>query len=251
MKPIAIVQHEADAGPGHFADFLLERNLPHQTVRVFAGDAMPSSAEPYAGICSLGGSMSVNDDLLWINEELALMRDADRAGVPIIGHCLGGQLLAKAFGAQVTRNAVKEIGWSQVEVDDAALAREWIGDEPSFELFQWHGDTFALPAGARRFLTSRWCANQAFVVQRNPFAHLGMQFHVEMTPQLVNAWVNDPAGIDEIDKAFERQRGTGVQRAEEITLNVDQRTQKMSRLADRLYQRWSQSLRRCPILTNA
>ncbi|MBA3255007.1 MAG: type 1 glutamine amidotransferase, partial [Pseudomonadota bacterium] len=105
MKPIAIVQHEADAGPGHFADFLLERNLPHQTVRVFAGDAMPSSAEPYAGICSLGGSMSVNDDLPWINEELALMRDADRAGVPIIGHCLGGQLLAKAFGAQVTRNA--------------------------------------------------------------------------------------------------------------------------------------------------
>jgi len=244
MKPIAIVQHEADAGPGHFTDFLLERNLPHQTVRVFAGDAMPSSAEPYAGICSLGGSMSVNDDLPWINEELALMRDADRAGVPIIGHCLGGQLLAKAFGAQVTRNAMKEIGWSKVEVDDAALAREWIGDEPSFELFQWHGDTFALPAGARRFLTSRWCANQAFVVERNPFAHLGMQFHVEMTPQLVNSWVSDPAGIDEIDKAFERQRGTGVQRAEKITLNVEQRTQKMSRLADRLYQRWSQGLRR-------
>ncbi|MBA3253428.1 MAG: type 1 glutamine amidotransferase, partial [Pseudomonadota bacterium] len=180
----------------------------------------------------------------WINEELALMRDADRAGVPIIGHCLGGQLLAKAFGAQVTRNAVKEIGWSQVEVDDAALARDWIGDEPSFELFQWHGDTFALPAGARRFLTNRWCANQAFVVGRSQCVHLGMQFHVEMTPQLVNAWVSDPAGIDEIDKALERQRGTGVQRAEEITLNVDQRTQKMSRLADRLYQRWSQGLRR-------
>ena len=185
MKPIVIVQHEADAGAGHFAHYLSKSNLPHQTVRVFAGDAIPSSAEPYAGICSLGGSMSVNDDLPWIEEELALMRDADRIGVPIIGHCLGGQLLAKACGAQVTRNAMKEIGWSQVEVDDAALARDWIGDEPSFELFQWHGDTFALPAGARRFLTSRCCANQAFVVQRNPFAHLGMQFHVEMTPSLL------------------------------------------------------------------
>ncbi|MGZ8994419.1 MAG: type 1 glutamine amidotransferase, partial [Burkholderiaceae bacterium] len=152
MKPIVIVQHEADAGPGYFAHYLLKSNLPYQTVRVFAGDPMPSSAQPYAGICSLGGSMSVNDDLPWIDEELALMRDADGIGVPIIGHCLGGQLLAKACGAQVARNAVKEIGWNQVEVDDAVIARNWIGDQSSFELFQWHEDTFALPFGARRFL---------------------------------------------------------------------------------------------------
>ena len=244
MNPIAIVQHEADAGAGHFAHYLSRQSLPHQTVRVFAGDPIPNSAEPYAGICSMGGSMSVNDGLPWIDEELALMRDADRIGVPIIGHCLGGQLLAKACGAQVTRNAMKEIGWSQVEVDDAVIARDWIGDESTFELFQWHGDTFALPPGARRFLTNRFCANQAFVIHRNQCVHLGMQFHVEMTPQIVNAWASDPAGIDEIDKAFERQRGAGVQRAEEITLNADRRTQRMSRLADRLYQRWILGLRR-------
>ena len=244
MKPIVIVQHEADAGAGHFAHYLLKRNLPHQTVRVFAGDPIPSAAEAYAGICSLGGSMSANDDQPWIDAELELMRDADRIGVPIIGHCLGGQLLAKACGAQVTRNAMKEIGWSQVDVDNAALASDWIGNEPSFELFQWHGDTFALPAGARRFLTNSLCANQAFVVERKQCTHLGMQFHVEMTPQLVNSWVSDPDGIDEIDAAFKLQGGMGVQRAHEITLNVDQRTQQMSRLADRLYQRWSQGLRR-------
>lgn len=241
MKPIVIVQHEADAGPGYFAHYLLKNNLPHQTVRVFAGDPMPSSAQAYAGICSLGGSMSVNDDLPWIDEELALMRDADRIGVPIIGHCLGGQLLAKACGAPVARNAMKEIGWSEVEVDDAAIARDWIGDQSTFELFQWHEDTFALPPGARRFLTNRWCANQAFIVERDSCVHLGMQFHVEMTPQLVSSWVS--GGADEIDEAFERQRGAGVQRAQEITLNVDQRTQRMSRLADRLYKRWTQGLR--------
>ncbi len=244
MKPVVIVQHEADAGPGYFADYLLKRNLPHQTVRVFAGDAMPATAEPYSGICSLGGSMSANDELPWIGEELALMRDADRIGVPIIGHCLGGQLLAKACGAQVTRNSMKEIGWSQVEVDDALIARDWIGDQPSFELFQWHGDTFALPAGARRFLTNRRCLNQAFILERKQCVHLGMQFHVEMTPQLVYSWISDSAGIDEIDAAIEHQRGEGAQRPEEITLNVEQRTHKMSRLADRLYQRWSQGLRR-------
>ncbi len=90
-------------GRGTSSAIYCKKNLPYQTVHVHAGDPMPSSAEPYAGICSLGGSMSANDDLPWIDDELALMRDADRLGVPIIGHCLGGQLLAKALGAPVTR----------------------------------------------------------------------------------------------------------------------------------------------------
>jgi hypothetical protein len=70
-----------------------------------------------------------------------------------------------------------------------------------------------------------------------------MQFHVEMTPQLVNAWVTDPSGTHEIDEAFKRQGGTGVQLAQQIVLNVDERTQQMSRLADRIYQRWLRAVR--------
>ena len=238
MKPIVIVQHEADTGPGHFERYLIERHLPSEIVRVFAGESIPRTAVRYAGICSLGGSMSVNDDLPWIDEELLLLRDADQRGVPIIGHCLGGQLLAKAFGATVSRNVMKEIGWSEVDVEDSELARDWVGTGSSLELFQWHGDTFALPSGARRFLTSRLCANQAFVIARERHSHLGMQFHVEMTPQLIRAWAGDPHGKQEIDAAFERQNGVGVQRAEDLMLDADERTTRMGVIADRIYDRW-------------
>ena len=242
MKPIVIVQHGQEAGPGHFELYLQARELPYTVVRVFAGDTLPESAVAYAGLCSLGGAMSANDDLPWIDQELALMRDADARGVPIIGHCLGGQLLAKAFGATVTRSALQEIGWGEVAVDDIELARLWVGMDRTLELFQWHEDTFAMPKQGRRFLTNSLCANQAFVIERNGFAHLGMQFHIEMTPQLVQAWASDADGIEEIDRAFERQRGVGVQRPEEMLRDVNQRTQRMHLIADRVYDRWLSGL---------
>ena len=102
MKPILILQHEAGVSAGHFASWLDARSLPRVVVNVHQGDPVPHSAAPYAGLCSLGGNMSVNDPLPWVAEEVALMRDALERGVPIIGHCLGGQLLARALGATGT-----------------------------------------------------------------------------------------------------------------------------------------------------
>jgi len=244
MRPVLIVQHEHDVGPGRFEHYLKARNIQHRIVQVFAGELIPSSADAYSGFCSLGGSMSAIDNLPWIDTEIALMRSADQLGVPIIGHCLGGQLLAKTFGAAVTRHRLKEIGWGSVEVAEAQLARQWIGEPARIELFQWHGDTFAIPAEGRRFLTSQLCANQAFVIERAAFTHLGMQFHVEMTAELIRAWATDPLGRAEIERAFEQQDGVGVQPVDQMLRDVDLQAQRMAVIADHVYDTWTKNLRR-------
>jgi GMP synthase-like glutamine amidotransferase len=243
MKPIAIFQHEADTPPGYFAAWLAKQGLPFTVVRLDAGDPVPPRAADFAGLCFMGGAMSVNDPLPFIEPECALIRAADAAGVPVIGHCLGGQLIAKALGAPVVRHTLKEIGWQPLYPSDPALAQEWLGPQvpERLETFQWHGDTFALPPGARNFLASPLCANQAYVIDRGTYAHLGMQFHCEMTPELVRDWSR--SGAEEI--ALERQAGraAGVQAPAEICRNVEQRAAQLNRWAARLYARWVRGLK--------
>lgn len=244
MRPVAIFQHAADVGPGFFKVWLDQNGIPSRLVEPYRGDTVPVDAGTFSGVCLMGGPMSVNDPLPWLDDELRLVRAADAARVPVIGHCLGGQLIAKAFGAPVSRHAVKEIGWGEVRVTDPALAARWLGEpgRASFEMFQWHGDTFALPPGARNFLATELCERQAYVIERDGFAHLGMQFHCEMTPALVEAWTGDPVWIEEVETERLETGGAGVQDAEQMVERVEQRCAAMNRLAARLYARWSEGL---------
>ena len=246
MKPVAVFQHSPEAGPGHFAEWLAQQRLPMQLVRVDQGEAVPPRADVFSGLCFMGGPMSVNDALPWVDDELALIRDADARGIAVIGHCLGGQLLARALGGAVTRNPVKEIGWGRTRVTDSAAAREWLGAditaEPEF--FQWHGDTFSLPPGAVNFLASDLCAHQAFVIDRGSYAHLGMQFHCEMTPALVAGWATSAEGVAEVNEERQRTGGSGVEDAAAMLRDVETRTQRMSALAARMYERWARGLAR-------
>ena len=243
MKPIVILQHEADVAAGHFGTWLEARALPHVLISLHHGDAVPASAEGYAGLCSMGGNMSVNDALPWIDREVRLMRDAVERGVPVIGHCLGGQLLAKALGAQVRRNRCKEMGWLPVTVEDPARVREWFGTVPTGELFHWHGDAFELPSDAQRLLSSPLTPNQAFVAERKGVPHIGMQFHIEMTPELVTAWASDPGAAVEIAEERALTGGPGVQTPAEMCAGLERRTAAMKTLAWRLYDRWAVALR--------
>jgi len=238
VKPIAIFQHEPDVPPAYFETWLRAQRLPWVVLRIDRGEPVPADPLRYSGLCFLGGRMSVNDPLPWIEPACELIRAADRALVPVIGHCLGGQLLAKALGAPVARNPVKELGWHRLQVTDAALAAQWLGASATGdEWFQWHGERFELPPAAKNFLASDLCPNQAFVIERAGFAHLGMQFHCEMTAELIEEWVG-PEGRREIDEERARTGGLGAQTPEEILADVAARVARSQALAAHLYGRW-------------
>lgn len=236
MKPVAIFRHLVTEGPGYFATYLEQHGVPWQLVKIDAGDAVPSDPGAYSGLAFMGGPMSVNDDLPWIGEALALIRRAVDTDVPMVGHCLGGQLMAKALGGVVRRNPVKEIGWGDVRVVDNDVSRRWFGDGPqSFTAFHWHGETFSIPPGATRILASAQCENQAFALGK----HFGMQCHVEMTPQLISDWCRD--WTKEVRALAARV--PSVQTPDEMTANLDSRVAALHRVADRIYSEWITGLR--------
>ena len=234
MKPIAIFRHAATEGPGCIAEFLNQRQIPWQLIRIDAGDAVPQNASAYSGLVFMGGPMSVNDDLPWIPPVLELIRDAVARDIPVLGHCLGGQLISKALGGTVTRNPVKEIGWSEVAVSDNDIARNWFGEIKKFQAFHWHGETFTLPKGATHLLSSAHCANQAYAIGK----HLALQCHVEMTVEMIATWC--AVGADEVEAG---KSSPAVQSMSEMQRQTANALPRLRDIATQLYTRWVVGLR--------
>lgn len=184
----------------------------------------------FAGLCFMGGEMSVNDPLPWLEAELALIRRAVMQDIPVIGHCLGGQLMAKALGGVVTRNPVREIGWGNVQVADNQSAHEWLPGQQDFAAFHWHGETFTLPDGAIPLFASTHCANQAFALG----PHLGMQCHVEMTETLIAGWVTN--WHDELSAPDAPLNS--IQSARALNERTATALPEMRRVAHGLYEKW-------------
>ncbi|MFZ5522686.1 MAG: type 1 glutamine amidotransferase [Pseudomonadota bacterium] len=226
---IAIFRHAATEGPGYLAEFLDKRKIPWQLIRIDAGDAVPQNASEYSGLVFMGGPMSVNDDLPWIAPVLALIRDAYARDIPLLGHCLGGQLISKALGGVVTRNLVKEIGWGEVTVSDNDEARDWFGDVKKFQAFHWHGETFTMPQSATRLLSSAYCANQAWVIGK----HLALQCHVEMTADMISSWCS--VGASEVEAS---RASPAVQSVSEMQRRMADELPRMRKVADHLYSHW-------------
>ncbi|HST02660.1 MAG TPA: type 1 glutamine amidotransferase [Usitatibacter sp.] len=235
-KTVAVFRYSDTEGPGHFATFLDAKRVPWTLVKLDEGDPVPPSSEPFAGLAFMGGPMSANDELSWTQPVLSLMRDALDRGVPMIGHCLGGQMMSRAAGGKVSVNPVKEIGWNRVRVEDSPLARRWFGEDVrEFVTFQWHGETFTIPPGAERILTGEYCPNQAYVLDER---HLGLQCHVEMTPAMIESWLGSGGG-----ELRENLASPAVQPAERIVAETPARLPVLSSTAERLYRRWIENLR--------
>ena len=185
-----ILQHHPIEGPGNLTPWLANHATSCHLVRLDAGEECPDAAAVDLLIV-LGGPMSVNDEgeFPWLCAEKAFIRQVIDRNRPVLGICLGSQLIASALGAAVRANPQKEIGWLPIEGIKVSAP---LGI-PTTTVFHWHGDTFDLPAGAILLARSVACAHQAFLYKENVLA---LQFHLETTPELVKLFVE--TGQDEL-----------------------------------------------------
>ena len=187
-----ILQHHPIEGPGSLSSWLARHATSTQIIRLYNGEVCPAPAVVDLLIV-LGGPMSVNDEAKfpWLIAEKAFIRQVIDRNRPVLGICLGSQLIASALGAEVRPNREKEIGWLPIE--GIAAGTPLLFTIPSTTVFHWHGDTFDLPPGAILLARSVACAHQAFLYKENVLA---LQFHLETTPELVKLFIE--TGQDEL-----------------------------------------------------
>jgi GMP synthase-like glutamine amidotransferase len=189
---IHCLQHVPFEGPGAIAGWCVARGHTLERVHAYCGDALPRAAAVEA-LVVMGGPMSANDDagLDWLADEKRLVEAALRAGRPILGVCLGAQILASVLGARVYRAKLREIGWWPLRLrPEAERGSPLAGWPADLTPLHWHGETFDLPAGAAHLAETDAVPNQAF----QSGSALGLQFHVEMTPETVESICSACAG---------------------------------------------------------
>ena len=212
MKPILVLQHVPHETLGTLEPFFRDAGLRCRYVPLFAEAPERLDLDAAPGLVVLGGPMNVDevDRYPWLRSETAWLQAAVAREVPVLGICLGAQLLAKSLGARVYPSGVKEIGWYEIELTpEAADDPLFAGMDPRQMAFQWHGDTFDLPPGAVHLARSDSCRQQAFRYGRSAY---GLQFHAEMTATLIEDWLDDAenrrelTALDSIDPEEIRAR---------------------------------------------
>ena len=198
---VVVLQHIACEPPGEYETVLRERGAALHRVELDEGEALPALTGFHA-IVAMGGPMSVNDDALlpWLTAEKAAIGEAVRAGVPYFGACLGAQLLAASLGARVYAGPEPEVGVLPVTLTAEGAADPLFAGLPrSFPTLQWHGDTFDLPEGATLLASSPAFPNQAFRYGR---AAYGIQFHMEVLPEMAREWARVPEYAGSADRVL-------------------------------------------------
>ena len=196
-QALLVIRHEPFEHLGYFEQVLQQEGVPFD----YSDMGSDASLDAYSGLILMGGPQSANDPNPALADEMQLIRDAVREQKPVLGICLGSQLIAKALGARVFRNAQKEIGWSAVHLtEEGARDPLFSGIPNSSVFFHWHGETFDLPEGAVWLAYSDGCRHQAFRYSSNVY---GIQFHPEITPEMIIDWFAQPLNCGDTDSLVE------------------------------------------------
>ena len=214
----------------YLTTWLDRHSIAYEIANAGAGDDFPATIEPYSAMAVMGGGMSANDQLLSNRQAEILILQAVRQDIPVIGHCLGGQLMSRALGGTISASPQPEIGWQPIEYKNSALAKSWFGSTPTDTVIHWHYESFTVPAGATLLASSTACPTQAWAMG----PHLAMQFHIEINEPKIHSWVNDPD-----DKwAAAREQYDTVQDKVAMLAGIPYHLAQHQATADAIYRKW-------------
>jgi GMP synthase-like glutamine amidotransferase len=225
---IAAIRHVPFEGLGYVVEAIERAGFKYRYFDLYAGDA-PPQVDDFEALISMGGPMSANDNLPYLEAELRLLERAAAWGKPLLGICLGSQMIAKALGGRVYRNPIKEIGWAPVHWTANARSDALLGGlvEPE-TVFHWHGETFDPPSGSIWLAWSDACRNQAFRLDTLIY---GFQFHLEVTPEMIADWCEQDVNCGDL---------------REVTTPIDPNAHaaRQRDLAGHVFGRWAELVRR-------
>jgi len=238
MAPVLILQFMADDGPAYLGTWLRKRGIAADVCLSEGGPAFPPHIDGYRALALLGSSVSVNDGFAYLRRAEQLIGQAMARDIPVLGHCLGGQLMARSLGATVGASPAPEIGWQRIECLDSPLSRAWLGPESDHHVFHWHYEAFDLPSQAVPLASSPACPHQAFAIGM----HLALQFHVEIDDAKLRRWLAhaEPAYLEA------QRHHASVHGEQRVRDDAARYLRAQQRLADRIYAHWLQPARLLP-----
>ncbi len=204
---VLIIKNIAKEGPGTIEVYLKERGTAYDILDMYDCSVEIPDVRNYSHLVVMGGPMAVYeiDEHPYLSMEVAIIRAFIKSKKPVLGICLGAQMIAYGVGADIYPGPKPEVGWDRVKItpegmEDPLLSHISVENEAVAEVFQWHGDTFDLPKNSVRLASSATYQNQAFRYRDNVY---GLQFHIEVTPDMIREWFADEQG-DFVDAMFKQ-----------------------------------------------